>query len=70
MGKNNFKRRTDPSDYVKKSCKTCEFNFGEICAAHDSLYGYGNEITDYNATCDQWEISYDAFSEEMERQQS
>ncbi|MEH7249258.1 hypothetical protein V7114_21080 [Neobacillus niacini] len=65
--KKHFKRLTDPSDYVEKNCETCKFNFGEICAAHDSLYGYGGKITDYNAVCDEWDITLEAFSEERER---
>lgn len=57
--KNYFDRIRGPSDYVEESCKTCKFNFSDqgICAAHDSLFGYGEKITDCNATCDQWMIS-------------
>ncbi|WP_047154486.1 hypothetical protein [Aneurinibacillus tyrosinisolvens] len=65
--KKHFDRLTNPSDYVKESCETCKFNFGDICAAHDSLYGYGSEITDYTAVCDEWDISLEAFSEERDR---
>jgi sulfatase maturation enzyme AslB (radical SAM superfamily) len=67
--KDYFDRITEPSDYVEESCKTCKFNFSDqgICAAHDSLFGYGEKITDCNATCDQWMISLEAFSEERER---
>lgn len=50
-------------DLVEHTCKTCKYNFGEICAAHDSLYGYGGEITDYTATCGFWRISYPAYEE-------
>lgn len=68
MNKNkHLHRLTQPGDYVTETCNTCKFNFGEICAAHDSVYGYGGKIIDYTAVCDEWDISLDAFSEERNR---
>lgn len=67
VSKKHFERITNPSDYVKESCQTCKFNFGEVCAGHDSLYGYGGTIKDDTAVCDEWDISLEAFSEERER---
>lgn len=49
------------------ACSTCKFNFGVICAGHDSLWGYGGEIEDFNKGCDQWEISLDYFIELAEK---
>jgi hypothetical protein len=61
------KKKAQVEDYVKHICETCEFNFGEICAAHDSLYGYGGKIEDFNATCKYWGISLEAFTKERNR---
>lgn len=60
--------KDDVSEVEKKvphTCNTCEFNFGEMCAAHGSLYGYGGEITNEEATCDEWGISLHAYLEEV-----
>lgn len=65
--KKHFERITGPSDYVEESCDTCKFNFGDICAAHNSLYGYGGTITDYSAVCSEWVESLFAFIEEKDR---
>jgi hypothetical protein len=67
VSKNHYGRLTDPSDYVKESCQTCKFNFGDICTAHDSFYGYGGNIKDDTITCSEWDISLEAFSEERNR---
>ncbi len=65
--KKHYDRITSVDDYVQEKCMTCKFNFGDICAAHDSLYGYGNKITDFEATCEEWDISPEAFNEERNR---
>lgn len=65
--KKHFERLTQPGDYVKETCQTCKFNFGRICAAHDSSYGYGGQITDDTIVCNEWDISLEAFSEERDR---
>ena len=69
-GKKYYERQTSTEDYVAESCETCKFNFGDFCAAGDSLYGYGGTITDIKAVCDQWMISLHAFIEEMDRCES
>lgn len=60
---------------IVRTCRTCEFSFPEhwdedytpiggfICAAHDSLNGYGSKINDLDLSCDQWGISFDYFLE-------
>ncbi|MEK5187036.1 MULTISPECIES: hypothetical protein [Solibacillus] len=50
---------------VLKICNTCEFNFGERCVAHGSLFGYGGQITNDDATCDEWGISLHAYLDEV-----
>lgn len=49
---------------MKKSCSNCEFNFNGICA-DEGLYGYGGTITDFDAVCDSWRISFIAFCENI-----
>ena len=67
INKKHYERLTSPADYVEETCQSCKFNFGDFCAAHDSLYGYGGKITDYTAVCNEWDISLISFSEERER---
>lgn len=62
-----YKTKPEVEDWVKKTCGTCEFNFSGICAAHDSLNGYGAKIDDPSLTCSQWEISLEEFSKERNR---
>lgn len=44
-------------------CKNCEFNFDGLCAAHDSLYGYGGKILNDKESCLEWGISFEFFCE-------
>jgi len=44
---------------INKSCSTCEFNFGEVCASYDSFNGYGWNIADCYIQRNCLEISFD-----------
>lgn len=50
---------------MEKQCKTCEFNFDGNCAEYNSLYGYGNKITDYTKCCKSWEAGTEYFTDMM-----
>jgi len=51
-------------------CLNCEFNFDGICSAHESFYGYGNEINDFKKVCSEWNPSlffFDTRIKEIEK---
>lgn len=52
---------------LNKSCETCEFNFGEVCACHDSMGGYGWKIDDFQVQRDCWKIGQEYFNHIIER---
>lgn len=66
--------KADPGDkLVKKSCRTCEFNFGDVCAGHgvrtdngQGTYGMSmeNAMKMFPKGCDDYGISLDAFIEQ------
>ena len=43
---------------INMKCKTCEFNFDNICAGKN----YGKKVTE-NDSCDEWSASYDYYVE-------
>lgn len=58
---------------VERSCSTCEFNFGDVCAGHGTRLDnkedtYGMPIEDtikmFDDGCDDYGISLDAFIEQ------
>lgn len=50
-----------------KQCDNCEFNSDGFCCGGDSLYGYGNEITDLSKCCEEWEPNLDCFSYQINK---
>ena len=60
---------------TKRTCDTCEWNFGSVCAAGvedengKSLYGYPMAYMreHYSGKCSHWNISLTAFIEEEKR---
>mgnify|MGYP001067889732 CR=1 FL=1 len=55
---------------IKKSCLTCKYNFGPVCASHGDvmlnnkdLYGQSIDecIKNFPDGCDDWVISFSAF---------
>lgn len=60
-------------ELVEKSCRTCEFNFGDVCAGHgvrtdngQDTYGMSmeNAMKMFPKGCDDYGISLDAFIEQ------
>lgn len=60
---------------VKKSCSTCEFNFGTVCAGYgkrtdNGEYTYGMPMKEarrmFPNGCEDWGISLDAYIEQEE----
>lgn len=58
---------------VDKSCETCEFNFGDVCAGHGSRIDSGNDTYGmpmeeakrmFPEGCEDYGISLDAFIEQ------
>lgn len=47
---------------INKTCRTCEFNFDNICAGNGN-YGYGKRITEPDIECEGWGISLEYFSQ-------
>ena len=47
---------------INKTCRTCEFNFDNICAG-DGNYKYGEMIANPDVECEGWGISLDYFSQ-------
>lgn len=45
---------------IDKTCKTCEFNFGGICAGEDR---YGERISSSDEGCGDWGVSLEYFSQ-------
>ena len=44
---------------IDKCCLYCEFNYGDICASHDTDNDYGWIIDDYKKQRECWESSLD-----------
>ena len=60
----------EPCEKVKRSCDSCEFNFGDICAGYGTRtdngeYTYSMSIDDVKKMfpdgCDDWGISLRSF---------
>lgn len=51
---------------IEKSCDTCAFDFGTVCAGNTDYYGVPMETVAelFPNGCDNWEISMDSFIEQ------
>lgn len=49
-------------------CRNCKFNFPQddgqnLCAAHESHWGYGEKIEDENESCHEFGISFEFYEQ-------
>ena len=42
---------------IDKCCLNCEFKYGDVCASHNTLNGYGWNIDNYKIQRQCWKVS-------------
>ncbi len=46
---------------ITQNCRSCEWNFDGMCAAHGGFYNYGGQILNRKKECNCWQISFKYF---------